>query len=157
MKTNLLKLIILIGLIGTVACKSAKPIVLNSMIKDAVRADVEILSDDDMEGRETGTEGEKKAAEYIVSRYKEMGLEGIMDIEESFYQFFQKRIKSNPHETEVNPNDPVIIGRNVIGYKNNNAATTIIIGAHYDHLGYGGEGSLHVLSLIHISEPTRPY
>ena len=28
-------------------------------------------------------------------------------------------------------------GHNVIGYINNNAATTIIIGAHYDHLGYG--------------------
>ena len=28
-------------------------------------------------------------------------------------------------------------GHNVVGYINNNAATTIIIGAHYDHLGYG--------------------
>jgi hypothetical protein len=28
-------------------------------------------------------------------------------------------------------------GHNVIGFINNNAATTIILGAHYDHLGYG--------------------
>jgi aminopeptidase YwaD len=28
-------------------------------------------------------------------------------------------------------------GTNVVGYINNNAATTIIIGAHYDHLGFG--------------------
>lgn len=28
-------------------------------------------------------------------------------------------------------------GHNVIGYIDNNAATTVIIGAHYDHLGYG--------------------
>ncbi len=28
-------------------------------------------------------------------------------------------------------------GHNVVAFKNNNAATTIIIGAHYDHLGYG--------------------
>jgi aminopeptidase YwaD len=28
-------------------------------------------------------------------------------------------------------------GHNVIGYINNNAANTIILGAHYDHLGYG--------------------
>ncbi|MDO9375573.1 MAG: M28 family peptidase [Ferruginibacter sp.] len=28
-------------------------------------------------------------------------------------------------------------GNNVIGFINNNAANTIIIGAHYDHLGYG--------------------
>ena len=29
------------------------------------------------------------------------------------------------------------IGHNVIGFINNNAATTVILGAHYDHLGYG--------------------
>ncbi len=28
-------------------------------------------------------------------------------------------------------------GHNVIGYTDNNAANTVIIGAHYDHLGYG--------------------
>ena len=32
-------------------------------------------------------------------------------------------------------------GHNVVGYLNNNAATTIIIGAHYDHLGYGEDGN----------------
>lgn len=31
-------------------------------------------------------------------------------------------------------------GHNVIGYLDNNAAHTIIIGAHYDHLGHGEEG-----------------
>jgi hypothetical protein len=30
---------------------------------------------------------------------------------------------------------------NVIGFLDNHAATTIIIGAHYDHLGYGEDGS----------------
>ncbi len=32
-------------------------------------------------------------------------------------------------------------GHNVIGYINNNAPSTIIIGAHYDHLGYGEDGN----------------
>lgn len=32
-------------------------------------------------------------------------------------------------------------GHNVIGYLNNNAASTIIIGAHYDHLGHGEDGN----------------
>lgn len=27
--------------------------------------------------------------------------------------------------------------RNIVGYINNNAATTVVLGAHYDHLGYG--------------------
>jgi hypothetical protein len=34
-------------------------------------------------------------------------------------------------------------GHNIIGYLDNKAANTIVIGAHYDHLGYGGEGSLY--------------
>jgi len=29
--------------------------------------------------------------------------------------------------------------RNVIAFLNNNAANTVVIGAHYDHLGYGGD------------------
>jgi aminopeptidase YwaD len=32
---------------------------------------------------------------------------------------------------------------NVLGMINNNAAHTVIIGAHYDHLGYGGRNSLY--------------
>ncbi len=33
------------------------------------------------------------------------------------------------------------VGHNVIGYINNNAPTTVILGAHYDHLGYGEDGN----------------
>jgi Zn-dependent M28 family amino/carboxypeptidase len=32
-------------------------------------------------------------------------------------------------------------GHNVIGYINNEAATTVILGAHFDHLGYGEDGN----------------
>jgi len=42
------------------------------------------------------------------------------------------------------------MGKNVVAYINNNATNTIILGAHYDHLGYGedknsldGEGQIH--------------
>ena len=34
-------------------------------------------------------------------------------------------------------------GHNVLGFINNGAATTVVIGAHYDHLGWGGESSLY--------------
>lgn len=49
--------------------------------------------------------------------------------------------------------DPVVIhtdiireektGHNVIGYVGNGKPYTVVIGAHYDHLGMGGEGSLY--------------
>lgn len=35
------------------------------------------------------------------------------------------------------------IGHNIAGYIDNKAATTIVIGAHYDHLGMGDDGSLY--------------
>ncbi len=34
-------------------------------------------------------------------------------------------------------------GNNVIGFIDNKAANTVVIGAHYDHLGYGDDGSLY--------------
>jgi len=33
------------------------------------------------------------------------------------------------------------VGHNVIGYIDNKAATTVILGAHFDHLGYGEDGN----------------
>lgn len=32
-------------------------------------------------------------------------------------------------------------GANVIGFMDNNAATTVVLGAHFDHLGYGEDGN----------------
>ena len=109
-----------------------------------MKSDVRYLSSDELEGRETGTEGERKAAAYISKRFEDLGLKGIFHSDNSFYQMFKKTIRSDPHSALAKPDDPVIMGRNVGGYLDKKAKHTIIIGAHYDHLGYGGEGSLYV-------------
>ncbi|HEX5002122.1 MAG TPA: M28 family peptidase [Bacteroidia bacterium] len=44
-------------------------------------------------------------------------------------------------ETEILKNERT--GHNILGKIDNKAANTIVIGAHYDHLGYGIEGSLY--------------
>lgn len=107
-----------------------------------IKEDVYFLADDKLEGRKTGTEGEKKAAEYIAKRFEDLGLtpKGT----NGFYQDFSFKPKTNPHEqVQFDFNgDGSITGRNVLAYLDNKAENTIIIGAHYDHLGYGGEGSL---------------
>jgi aminopeptidase YwaD len=41
----------------------------------------------------------------------------------------------------VDIGDKLRTGHNVVGYIDNAAATTIILGAHYDHLGYGEDGN----------------
>lgn len=108
-----------------------------------IREDVKFLADDALEGRQTGTEGEKKAAEYIAKRFKELGL--LEKGTQGYFQEFSFFPKTDPHkEVEFTKNqDGTITGRNVIGYIDNNATNTIVIGAHFDHLGYGGEGSLY--------------
>jgi hypothetical protein len=54
------------------------------------------LSSDEMEGREVGTEGEKKAADFIVSRFKKIGLAPAGD-NNSYFQSFSRKKNNNPH------------------------------------------------------------
>lgn len=102
-------------------------------------ADVTFLADDSLEGREVGTQGELIAADYIAARMKENGLSPMGD-NDTYFQVFSRKMKAHPHDT-VGEGEK-IEGRNVLGFIDNNAEQTIVIGAHYDHLGYGEEGSL---------------
>ncbi|MFT4576292.1 MAG: Zn-dependent M28 family amino/carboxypeptidase [Polaribacter sp.] len=111
--------------------------------ENRIEEDVSFLADDKLEGRQTGTPGELKAAEYIQNRFKDLGLtaKGTND----FYQDFTFKPKTNPHEEVkfTENKDGTITGRNVVGFLDNKAENTVIIGAHFDHLGYGGDGSLY--------------
>ena len=113
--------------------------------KTTMKDDVYALADDAFNGRQTGTEGELEAAAYIIERFKEIGLEP-KGVDGAFTQTFSFRPSTNPHEqaefTELNA-DSTLTGTNVFAFLDNKAANTIVIGAHYDHLGMGGEGSLH--------------
>ena len=124
------------------ACKTTKAIPESKSVLETVKMDVVTLSADDMEGRETGTPGEKKAAAYIAKRMEEIGLSPKGEFD-GYFQSFKRKIKSNPHALEPSPDDKTITGLNVIGGIDNGAKYTAVIGAHYDHLGYGAEGSLY--------------
>ncbi len=129
---------IIVFFITVVGCQKEQ--VLQSQIKE----DVTFLADDKLEGRKTGTEGEKKAAEFIANRFEELSLEGKGTA--GYFQEFTFKPATNPHEETSyvdQAKDSTTTGTNVLGYINNNSEQTIVIGAHYDHLGYGGSGSLH--------------
>jgi len=105
--------------------------------------DVTFLASDSLVGRKTGTTEELVAADYIQKRMKAIGLDP-KGRATSFYQTFSFKPKVDPHaEVQYGVGDSTITGTNVLGYINNNAEKTVIIGAHYDHLGMGGEGSLY--------------
>ena len=112
--------------------------------KVTMKEDVVALADDLLEGRETGTLGERLASEYIAKRFKDLNL--ISKGTDGYYQSFVFKPSSNPHEEAgfiYSEEDSTVTGRNVVGYIDNKAKTTIVIGAHYDHLGFGGDGSLY--------------
>ena len=127
----------LIFLVAFISCKTD----INQ--ENRIKEDVTFLASDALEGRQTGTDGEKKTANYIANRFKELGLETKGT--EGYLQPFTFKPKTNPHDEvkfDVN-GDGTITGNNVIGFIDNKAENTIIIGAHFDHLGFGGEGSLY--------------
>lgn len=103
-----------------------------------LRVDVVYLASDLLEGRETGTEGEKWAAQYIASRFEQIGLKPGGS-NSTWYQSFDFKYNPNPHGGTGGEDRT---GKNVLGYLDNGAATTVIIGAHYDHLGHGDFSSL---------------
>jgi Peptidase family M28/PDZ domain len=98
-----------------------------------IHVDVVYLASDDLEGRETGSQGEKLAADYISRRMQRVGLRPAGD-QGSWFQSFQ--FSSNPHENKTADKT----GTNVLGFLDRKAKKTVILGAHYDHLGYGHSG-----------------
>ena len=106
-----------------------------------LKADVEFLASDELQGRQTGSDGEKSAADYIAQRFDDLGLEEKGT--NGYFQDFKFTPKTDPHSeasfTE-SEDSRTVIGRNVLGYIDNKAERTIVIGAHYDHLGYGDLG-----------------
>lgn len=104
----------------------------DSSVKQRFIQDISILASDSLYGRESGTLYEKKAYDYIISEYKKAGLKPFTGLNEYLQPFtFTKR---NNLDTAYN----------VIGYIDNNAKYTIVIGAHYDHLGKGNFGSRYM-------------
>lgn len=107
------------------------------------------LASDSLKGRETGSEGERIAAAFIIKEFEAIGLSPMGD-DASFLQEFSFVPKSNPHVMEMEDSTSLgmgtvkeIKGNNVIAFLDKGAQKTIVIGAHYDHLGMGSESSLY--------------
>jgi len=80
------------------------------------------LSSDSLEGRKTGSNGAKKAKNFLIN-------------------YFQKNTKTTIDSFTYNLEDENIKAENIVGIIDNKADSFIIFMAHYDHIGYGGEKS----------------
>ncbi|KAB8154039.1 M20/M25/M40 family metallo-hydrolase [Kordia sp. TARA_039_SRF] len=103
------------------SCKT-KEVVIEAQEVDDI---VSYLASDELEGRNTGTEGIEKAAVYIENYFKELGVQPYYD---TYRDSFTVKGKN---------------AFNVIGYLEGTDPALknefVIIGAHYDHIGFGEE------------------
>ena len=113
-------------------CCSEPPKVYESSLKsisaENLKRDLYIIASDEMQGRDTGSPGQKKAGEYMINQYKKNGI-GHPPSMSSYYQkvpseYMSKRKKINDSE-------------NILAYIEGSEKPNeiIVISAHYDHVG----------------------
>ncbi|PYO61272.1 MAG: peptidase M28 [Gemmatimonadetes bacterium] len=113
-----------------------------SPVARRVLADVRYLADDAREGRGVGTKGIEEAARYIADGFARAGLKPA-GADRAFFQPFT-----------ISADAPAVLHtklggtatKNVVGLLPGRSRAlsgeVIVVGAHYDHLGYGGFGAL---------------
>jgi hypothetical protein len=102
--------------------------------------DIRYLSDDRLQGRMTGSPGADSAAAYLARRFDQVGLQPAAG------GWFQSFTVAKEAPVAQSARVGGLVGRNVIGllpgHDPNLRNEAVIVGAHYDHLGLGGFGSL---------------
>ncbi len=95
---------------------------LESISSEQLQGHVEYLADDALEGREAGSRGSRQAAQYLAARLEQLGLRGV-GVDGGYFQPFGPDF------------------RNVLGLLQGSDPDLkqeyLVVGAHYDHLGYG--------------------
>lgn len=92
---------------------------------------VEFLASDSLKGRGAGSAHEKIAADYIAAKLKRSGYK----VKRQKFTFDYDSLKYK--------------SQNVIGFMNNHKDSTLLITAHYDHLGMGEHKSLSRSGTVH--------
>jgi hypothetical protein len=102
-------------------------------------AAVRYLADDALRGRLAGTPEAECAARYIAEEFRRVGLVPAGD-DSTYFQ-------AVPLASAANPHAPAGTGHNVVGIlpgaDPDRSREAVVVGAHYDHLGLGGFGSVH--------------
>lgn len=101
------------------------------MIKaEDLKKNLYVIASDEMEGRDTGSPGQKKAGEYMINYYKSLGISHPKALD-SYYQkvpseFMKKRGGGNLPDSE-----------NILAFIEGTEKPDeiVVISAHYDHVG----------------------
>jgi hypothetical protein len=112
-----------------------------------VRWRLSILASDSLEGRRSGSTGCEKAARFIAKEFKRFGLKPLDSAKKYLqpFEFSEKMMDSTKKEKTRSAN--------VVGFLPGNDKKlkdeVVIIGAHYDHLGFGGKNALDSSKATH--------
>lgn len=145
MKKQLFSFLLVVSFVASGFGQSVKPAKVSDVEK-RLREHVEYLASPKLEGRRTGEPGATMAAEYIAKMFKKIKLKPGQ-ASGAFLQEFSYTPSASPHGPSASEAaQPPRIGYNVIGILEGRDEVlkkeAIVIGAHYDHLGRGGSGSL---------------
>ena len=100
-----------------------------SISSDELKTHLYIVASDEMEGRETGSEGQKKAGKYLIEQYRKMGVSHPKSMS-SFYQIV-------PKEALLGRRGSLPESENILAFVEGSEKPeeVIVISAHYDHVG----------------------
>lgn len=119
MRKTLLGLAAFMTLIGN--AQMSKTMNTITVSKDEIKATVSFLASDDINGRDTGSEGIDKAATYLEKQLASFGVK-------PYYDTYRDHFKVKE-----------LVAYNVVGFLEGNDPElkneVVIIGAHYDHIG----------------------
>lgn len=130
-------ILFLFGLTLFIGCKAQKDIsevnpekYAKTIKPQSIKNKLYTFASDEFEGRETGEEGQKKAADYLKNFYQSIGVISPLGNEDYFQDipssFFNDRLPDS---------------ENVVAYIEGDGPTdeVLVLSAHYDHLGIKGE------------------
>ncbi len=132
------KILIVFVIFTTFSCTIQKKVAnnddptpfMNDITAEKLKTKLYIVASDEMEGRDTGSEGQKKAGNYLISQYEESGIpypKGAKD----YYQ----PIPAAYLNAERNENLPD--SENIWAYIEGSEKPNevLVVSAHYDHVG----------------------
>lgn len=115
---------------------------IDSVTAKEIKEDVTYLASDELEGRMSGKKGNVEAARYIETEMKKLGLSTMYD------KFNVRRMNPGPNNEQGDD-----FTQNVYAWIDGNEVATkdeiVVIGAHFDHIGYGPQMSMSRSVAIH--------
>lgn len=133
------KIFILTAVSLFISCSSSKKVVdhekvvaqyISTITSEELRTHLTIVASDEMEGRNTGSEGQKKAGRYLIDQHKSNGLTYPKGAD-SFYQKVPSEYMKKGFSPKLNDSENIWTFIEGSEFPDE----IVVVSAHYDHVG----------------------